>query len=321
MRDQNNSLRDQLQQLTMGQGIETDFIKEEDFATKKFSPFRQQTLKNIHDEIVDELCEIYDELDNEDDDDNDDDSDDSKLNIDNVINEETDTKSKFEILMERIGYEFLYNVLILCHNEMKQRKEKICQIIAKQLSVKSTIISNSIHPILQQKWKHYFKNEMTNIYDINVKNINIVIDEIYKKICQEFKQCQKWTFLRKKKTFIKLLKKYLLDACEICWIMILTKPQLNFYPKGSDKNNGFRMFVNNKNNEYLYNAKDKHDLCTGSKTKNAKIVFFSVPAITQKHFTQKSKHLEIIKGTLFAHNDQQLINFIMSQPEQLLSEQ
>ncbi len=50
------------------------------------------------------------------------------------------------------------------------------------------------------------------------------------------------------------------------------------------------MFVNDKDNEYFYNAKDKHDLCTGSKTKyGAKVLFFILPVIVQKHFMNKQQ--------------------------------
>eukprot|EP00483_Globobulimina_turgida_P009782 UN09801 len=169
-----------------------------------------------------------------------------------------------------------------------------------------------IHPQLQQQWEEYLYNEMENVYGINVYDKNKVIDDIFVSICGENKY-KNWRFLGNK--FEKGMKDYIFKCCEICWIMILTKPELTFYPSS------FRMFVEHEENEYFYNEKDKHDLWTGSKTKNgAKIVFFAIPAIVQSHFLHKKQKMHIIKGTLFAHNDEELMKYVMTDPQLLLDQ-
>merc|ERR1719242_709774 len=89
-KSQKEELKDQLQRMAIGEGIETSFIKEEEFANDKMSKLRQQTLKNLHDNIVEELSEVYEDLDDEEDSESDDDQ------------KETESKSKFELLMDRV---------------------------------------------------------------------------------------------------------------------------------------------------------------------------------------------------------------------------
>ena len=101
----------QVQKKKVGQSIDAAFIKEE------VSRWRQQTLKNLHDDIVEKLSGKYEDLVKHEDSDF---NDDSKGNEDGVVQ----TKSKFELLMDRVAAEFLFGVLMESMKEMKKRKSK-----------------------------------------------------------------------------------------------------------------------------------------------------------------------------------------------------
>ena len=61
---------------------------------------------------------------------------DSKDNdIDKVLDETTDTRPKFGLLIDRMACEFLFDLLMLCYKRMSERKSLICQVIARQLSI------------------------------------------------------------------------------------------------------------------------------------------------------------------------------------------
>lgn len=191
-------------------------------------------------------------------------------------------------------------------------------MIAKQLDVEDNgkqsaeqMIGTMIHPQLQQQWDHYFRSKMENQYDIDIADIDTVINALYQCIIKK-EEYSSWGFL--KNTYHRQLKSCILKCAEICWIMILMKPELSFYP------HSFRALYDDEKEDHQYDESKKHDLWTGSKTKNgAKIVYFSVPAISQKHLLQKDKSLQILPGQLFAHNDPQLIEYIMSDPDELMN--
>ena len=107
----------------------------------------------------------------------------------------------------------------------------------------------------------------------------------------------------------KKIKKHIWLCCEICWIMILSVPILTFNP------NKFRYASHSGYKKF--DVKNKHDLSTGSKKINSKIIYYAMPAIQQPHFVNSDSNLQIIKGTVFAHNDQNLIKYVMSDPDQL----
>ena len=290
----------QVQQMALGQGIETSFIEEDEFANDKMSKFRHRTLRNLHDDIVDELMDKYEDLEEYEDTDS---SDDVKENGDG----ELETKSKFELLMDRVASEFLFGVLMESMKAMKERKSKICQMILRQLHVQDNddqtveqTVATAIHPQLQQQWEFYFNLEMENQHEIDLPDIYTVVDGIYDVVIDK-EPYSSWTFLNEKK-----LKRYIKECAEICWIMILMKPELSFHPTS------FRSV-------HRYNERDKHDLWEGSKTKNgAQTVYFAVPAILQKHLVNKENVLQVLPGQLFAHNDQSVIDYVISDPDELL---
>lgn len=122
------------------------------------------------------------------------------------------------------------------------------------------------------------------------------------------KKYKKWDFL--KKGFDRKIKGYIWKACEICWIMILMKPELTFFPSSFD---------HFKNKKIPYSRYEKHDLWTGSKTKNkARILFFALPSFVQKHILNSEQQLHVIKGRFFSHNDEERMKYIMSDPDKLL---
>jgi len=308
-------LKGQLQQMTIGQGIETAFVKEEQFANEKIAIFRQQTLDNLHGAIADELAEKYEDLD--DGDESDSDSAESKGDGDGDGDGDAETKTKFDLLIDRAASEFLFVVLMESMEAMKARKSKICRVIAKQLHVEDNerqsaeqMIATMIHPQLQQRWEHYLRSEMENNFEIEVTTIEPVVDAIFD-AAVSLEQFEQWGFLRNQ--YRRQIKTYIMKCCEICWIMILTKPTLSFYPSS------FRELYGPAIDGNPYDeTSEKHDLWTGSKTEGAKIAYFAVPAILQQHLLNKEKALSVVPGQLFAHNDQELIDYIMSDPEEML---
>eukprot|EP00485_Elphidium_margaritaceum_P018827 CAMPEP_0202734424 /NCGR_PEP_ID=MMETSP1385-20130828/188675_1 /ASSEMBLY_ACC=CAM_ASM_000861 /TAXON_ID=933848 /ORGANISM="Elphidium margaritaceum" /LENGTH=467 /DNA_ID=CAMNT_0049400785 /DNA_START=329 /DNA_END=1732 /DNA_ORIENTATION=- len=316
-KSENQKLKDRLQQIAFGVG-EMAFIREEDFANEKYSPFRQQTLQTVHDEVVEHLMQEYQgRLDVSDDDMEDEDA----MNDD----EEMDPKPKFELLMDRMASEFLFELLLRCYERMKQRKLKICDIVARQLSIadnankRATAIAEvMIHPQLQQQWSTYLTNAMPNVFEIHVPNITTVVEEIFHSIVTSATY-RDWQFLNGK-MIKKQIEKSIRQALEICWIMILTKPQMEFYPSS------FRMFAGQKESiSMLYNKKQKHELWTGSKTNdNAKMVYFAVPAVVQTRPSSSKQHqqqLLVVEGQAFVHNNDALIEYVMSHPNELLDNQ
>merc|ERR1712083_285988 len=96
------------------------------------------------------------------------------------------------------------------------------------------------------------------------------------------------------------VRRYISECCELCWIMVLTKPQLKFHPVA------FRQFCDrNGSASTIYDIDEGHRLWTGSNTmgKDVKTVFFAFPAVTQGHFSEQHKELVIMKGTVFVHHD------------------
>merc|ERR1712217_98303 len=175
------------------------------------------------------------------------------------------------------------------------------------------MIGTMIHPLLQQQWDHYLKAKMENQYGIEIQEIDTVINALYQSIIK-MEAYSSWGFL--KNTYHRQLKSYISKCAEICWIMLLMKPELSFYP------NSFRAIYDDETGDDQYDESKKHDLWTGSKTKNgAKIIYFSIPSISQPHLLQKDKSLQILPGQLFAHNDSELIEYIMSDPDELLRKQ
>ena len=86
-------LKEQLQQR---QGIETTFIKDEEFANGKVSKWRQQIWKNLHYVVLDEVTQLYGDLEDDEDTDSNDD-------LWENGNGEMETTSKFECSDETPG--------------------------------------------------------------------------------------------------------------------------------------------------------------------------------------------------------------------------
>ena len=306
-------LKGQLQRMAVGQGIETTFIKEEEFANEKVSKWRQQTWKNLHDVIVYEVTQFYGDLEEDEDTDSNDDSKEKG-------NGEMETKSKFELLMDRVVSEFLFGVLMESMKAMKERKSKICQMIARQLHVEDNddqtaeqVVATMIHPQLQQQWEFYFKSKMENQYQIDISDIDTVVDGVYN-VAIDKEPYSSWAFL--KNQFQQKLKSYISKSAEMCWIMILMKPELSFSPTS------FRAIYDDEKEDDRYDEKEKHDLWTGSKTKSgAKTIYFAVPAISQRHLVDKEVALQVLPGQLFAHNDRNVVEYIMSDLDDLMEKQ
>ncbi|MEM7361746.1 MAG: hypothetical protein AAF335_01910 [Bacteroidota bacterium] len=188
LKDQYNKLKNQLNDVTVGKGIESDFIKEEDFNTKKVAPFIAQTFKNLFDDLYEELEEKYEKLDEAASS-----SEESEGEDDDV--EKVNTKTKFESLIDRVVYEFLFDLLMLCRASMVERKSKFCQVIAKQMNIKDNkakkaeeIVETMFHPQLQQQWQDYLKNKMENIFGIEIDEKDKFIDDIFNCICNNYKK-------------------------------------------------------------------------------------------------------------------------------------
>lgn len=170
-----------------------------------------------------------------------------------------------------------------------------------------SLVVSMIHPQLQEQWEFYFKSKMENQYQIDISDIDTVVDGLYNLSVSE-EPYSSWKFLNENK-----LKKYIKECAEICWIMILMKPELSFHPAA------FRAIYDDQKEDHRYDEKEKHDLWEGSKTKNgAKTIYFSVPAISQRHLVDKEKSLQVLPGQLFAHNDESVVKYIMSDPDELM---
>ena len=217
-----------------------------------------------------------------------------------------------------VASEFLFFVLMESMTAMKARKSKICSVIARQLHVEDNgqqtaeqVVGNMIHPLLQQQWDHYLRDRMENTFGIEIEAIDIEIDGVFEGVVGR-EEYSKWEFLRKQCR--RGLRVYISKCIEICWVMILMKPQLSFHPTS------FRAVYDDKRGGSEYHLSEKHHLWTGSKTQEgAKTVYFSVPAIMQGHLLQKDKGLQVVPGQLFVHNDSELVEYIMSDPEAIMN--
>ena len=298
VKQENQSVKQKLHEMTMGSGIETAFIKEEDFLTLKWAPFTAQTLPNLLETTVDKLSEEqYADLEG------DDEEEDSE-----------ETRPRFDLLMERVASEFLFDVLVRCKRAMEERKTAICQVIASTLHVNGAeSVRAMVEPQLQQQWEHHLRAELRNVHDIEVPALDKVLEGIFEGVVQAK---PKWAFLKGAK-YARSSRVFIEKGCEIAWIMILSKPEMSFFPES------FRQFYGGDGDgdgtEEEQDAGGGHDLWPGSSEESeARAVFFATPAILQRHFADKDKQLQIIKGKLFAHHDPGLIEYIVTDPEELL---
>ena len=288
IKEQNSMMKERIQSLIIGQGIETDFVKEEDFAKDKLQPFRQQTYNNLLEEVMEELRDRHEEYESEEDDDNDDDDDD-----------DIETVTKFDLLSDRMASEWLIGILQKCYQSMDRRKERICQIIVEQLKIEENekqsaedIAFGLIHPQLQNRWDFYLNHKMENMYNIEVDEFKQEIADI-----MESEEVKRLDMVKEFKTGI---VNYVKKSCELAWIMILTKPRMKW-----------ALF------DGMFDENAGHELRTGSRTEedSAQIVFWGFPAVSQAHFSIEGKDILIMKGELFAHHDETLIEYIKSDPE------
>ena len=212
--------------------------------------------------------------------------------------------------MDRMAAEFLIDLLYVCYHSMEDRKRRICQITAKQLKIEGDATQSAehiaavmIHSQLQQQWKTYLNHKMENIHGIEVGDLQRQIEGIWNKM-----QSNKlWTVIGGM-VKEKALRRYISECCELSWIMLLTKPQLKFYPEK----------FQNDLTQTIYDHNAGHQLWTGSNTRNdAKIAFFRFPAVAQGHFSMKNKTLFVLKGNVFVHYDAEIIKYVMTDPADL----
>jgi len=285
-------LKERLHEAVRGQGIESTFINEEDFANHKLGPFRQQTHPNLYGELIDILSERYD------DDDDDDDDEGSDMDLDDDEDSESETTTKFDLLLDRIACNWLIDLMMECYQSMMARKERICQIIVNQLDIEESgsrsagdIAFKLIHSQLQNRWDHYLSHKMKNMYGIKVDEMKEEIKGIMNSEMVNRLGVTEGKAMRQK------VEMYIEKCCELSWIMILTKPQLRWSICDGD-----------------YEERDGHHLWTGSKVQcgAARIVFCSFPAVAQVHFSIADKEIVISKGEVFAHHDKELIAYVLS---------
>lgn len=321
----------------MGKGIESAFTKEEDFLTQKVVPLQAQALRNLHECLYDDLQEKYEELQEQE----------EEANI------SKNTKTKFELLIDRVIFEFMDKLMKLSYQSMEKRKATISKIVAKQMKIKkikewynvengknekgtpAKIAANLIHSQLQQQWEDYFKNEMKYFEEDTTESLEsmknktgdkvyqckatIVVDEIDKVVDNIFDEIcndskyKAWKFLEENDG-PKYTKAYIKGACEVSWIMVLAKPKMTFYPSS------FRELV--KKEEKLSSLKEgRRNLWEGSdEDESAKLLFFAIPAIDQVHFLEKDGKRRLFEGLSFASNDEALREYIMKDPEELLKQ-
>ena len=228
----------------------------------------------------------------------------------------SEAKSNFQLLMDRMAAEFLFGVLMESMKTMKERKSKICQMIARQLHVEDDddqtaeqMVAAMIYPQLQQQWEHYLKSKMENQHQIDLPDIGTVVDGVYNLVIDK----EPYSSLQFPNDIP--LKTYIKECAEICWIMILMKPELSFYPTS------FRAIYDDEKEDYQYDETEKHDLREGSKTENgAKIIYFAVPTILKRNPEDKET-VRVLSGQPFVHNDQTVVKYIMSHPDELINQQ
>jgi len=311
LQSENAKLKEHLQQIVIGQGIETAFIKEEDFANHKLNPFRQQTYSNLIGGLT-ELFEAryaeYDEDDFEDDDDDDGDEDDDKdgndTDLDSLMSPEAVTK--FEIFVDRMACTQLIGILMQCYEQMADRKRRICQIVVEALSITANetqsaedIAFTMVHTQLQQQWELYLNERFDDKFNAKVGDFRADVDLIMDS--ENVKSILRLDTEHGDGSMERSLRKYVEKSCELSWIMILTKPAMRFQV-----------------DEGVYDKNIGHALRTGSNDDDrAEILFYGFPAVAQAHFSIPDKELLIVKGEVFVHHDPELIEYIKCVPDDL----
>ena len=314
---ENIKLKNMLQEKVMGKGIESKFIKESDFTTQIYATFCQQTHDNLHKNILNELAIKYPALEvpeSDSDEESDNESDDDEVKA--VPNNEEELQNDFgPEKIERIGSEFLYELLMLSQQAMEEKKKKYNQFIIKLFKLKDEVKQNKNSKtkkaieiaegqtliLLQNEWKDCLMQRVAwqttkeKEKEMTILSQEEITKQIYAKIFQ-YEKYADWLFLHKFKAQI---EHYITSSCQICWIMILSMPKLAFYPPS------FRYFEQlNDQHELMYDPErdNAENLLSGAEVENnAKKVYYGIPSIIQPNPFDASRYRIVGPGAFFSH--------------------
>mmetsp|Transcript_64459 Transcript_64459/g.78820 ORF Transcript_64459/g.78820 Transcript_64459/m.78820 type:complete len:459 (+) Transcript_64459:69-1445(+) len=300
--NENIKLQENLDEIYGGVPDSSEFPDIE-YIKKRFDNTKKQSHNNLYTLLFDELEEYYD-----------------------ASSGSNESKDDGEISVE--VYQVLYRLVFECYDEMMEYKDEKIKKIIENLESETKYVTKDtkdkiwliVQPLLQHEWSIFVKNKYSNSNfkpknrkkqkkkepKVDVEIMNKHIDDIYKKIIEKFPFINDvLEFSQQKAKIEESFKKYISECCQICWLMILQKPGLLFYPDKfkADEINGSSDDISK---DIMYSAKkfnQKFHEPDGMEESNIdinyEIQYYTWPSLIKKPKIKNGKHVLISRTKIY----------------------